>query len=255
VLLGQHILASGLEGRTDGGGRLDHITNAFSNQHLVFRSLVLLLEGLSEDFCDLLSRSRRLAAQNEFRIFQQELSQVLILGLRLFHIVSDGESVNPESSQLLSHLSLAYIVLLELDNFTDAGNCVVSSMVKLRCFSFLFLDFSSHLEFNCVLESLKAMIGLGGKSVTSVGRNNTNTIGSCLTKTSALVTSKTADCLNNHCVVSGRKVVGSKMFNHVIKNEKAELFTLLNFTSKRFVKSGLAQSLDYRSNHRRSIFE
>lgn len=179
----------------------------------------------------------------------------MILELRLFHVVGDGKSVNPECSELLSHLCLAYVVLLELDNFTDAGNCVVSSVVKLRCFSFLFVDFSSHLEFNCEFESLKAMIGLGGESVTSVCRNNTNTISSCLTKTSTLVTSEAADCLNNHCVVSGRKVVWSKMFNHVIKNEKAELFALLNFASKRFVESGRAQSLDNRSNHGRSILE
>lgn len=61
VLLGQHILAGGLEGGADRSGRLDHIPNAFSNQHLVFRSLVLLLEGLSEDFSDLLRRSRGVA--------------------------------------------------------------------------------------------------------------------------------------------------------------------------------------------------
>ncbi len=154
MLLGQHILASGLECRTDGGRCLDHITNAFSNQHLVFRSLVLLLEGLSEDFGDLLGRSRGVAAQNELGIFQQELSQVLILNLRLLNIVSDGKSVDPERSELLSHLGLAYVGLLELDNFTDAGDCVISRVVELRCFGFLFVNLSSHLEFNCKFESL-----------------------------------------------------------------------------------------------------
>ena len=79
------------------------------------------------------------------------------------------------------------------------------------------------------------MIGLCCKSVSSMCCNNTNTIGSCLPKTSALVSSEAAYCLNDDCIVSGCKVVWSKMFNHVIENEKAELFTLLNLALERFV--------------------
>ena len=155
--------------------------------------------------------------------------------------MGDGQRVDPVCRKLLSHLGvLANVGFLELDNFTNAGDCVVSCVMELSCFSFLFVNLSSHFKFNCEFKGLKAMISLGGESMTSVCCNNANTVGSCLSETSALVGSEAADCLNDHCVVSGRKVVGSKMFNHVIKDEKTKLFALLNFAAERFVESCLA---------------
>jgi len=96
VLYGQHILAGGLESGPNRVRRLKHIPDALSDHHLVFRSQVLLLEGLSKDFGDLLCRSCRVASKNELWILQKEFSQVLVLKLRFFNVVSDWQSINPE---------------------------------------------------------------------------------------------------------------------------------------------------------------
>jgi len=95
VLLSQHILTSSLECLPDRFRSLSQVPNAFSNHHLVFRSDVLLLEGLSENFGNLLSRSSCVNSKNKLRVLQNELSQVLVLKLSFFDIVSDGEDIDP----------------------------------------------------------------------------------------------------------------------------------------------------------------
>jgi hypothetical protein len=44
----------------------------------------------------LLCRSCRVASKNELWILQKEFSQVLVLKLRFFNVVSDWQSINPE---------------------------------------------------------------------------------------------------------------------------------------------------------------
>lgn len=175
------------------------------------------------------------------RIFQQEFSQPLVLELGLLDIVSDWQGVNPVGGKLLGHLRiLSDVGLLKLKDFTNTSNCVISSMVKLCRLRFLFVYLSRHLKFCCVFQSLKAVFSLSGKGVSSMSSDYADSVCCSLSKTSTLVCSKTAYCLNDYCVVSGCKVVRSQMFNHVVEYKKTELLSLLNITGESFVERSRA---------------
>lgn len=74
--------------------------------------------------------------------------------------------------------------------------------------------------------------------------NYANTVSSSLSETGTLVSSKTANSLNNDSVVCGREVVGSKVFDHIIQNEEPKLLSLLDIALECFVESSLTQSLN-----------
>lgn len=108
-------MASCLERLADRCGSLNQVPHTVGNHHLVFSSQVLLLESLSKYLGDLLGCSGGVAPENKLRILGDELSQVLVLKLSLFHVVSDRKSVNPVVCKLLSHLrALSNVALLEI---------------------------------------------------------------------------------------------------------------------------------------------
>jgi len=79
--------------------------------------------------------------------------------------------------------------------------------------------------------------------MTAVCCNHADAVSCSLSETSTLVCSKATNCLNNDGVVSGRKVVGSKVFNHIIQYEETKLLSLLYVALECFIESSLTQIL------------
>ena len=194
------------------------------------------MESFTEHFGKLLSLSGRVAAKDKLRIFQGKLGQPLVLQLGLLDIVCDWKSVYPVVAQLLSHLgTLLYVVLLELEDFADASNRVVSSMIKLGRFSLFLLDFSGHLVFDSEFKRLETVFSLSSERMSTVSCNHTDSVSSSLSKTGTRIVNKIANSRNNGCVVSWREVVGPQVFNHVVQYKKTKLLSLLYLTSEGFV--------------------
>jgi len=113
-------------------------------------------------------------------------------------------------------------------------------VIELRSFRLFLANLAGHFVLNSVFQSLETSFGLGGECVPAMGSNNTNTVSCGLSKTCTLVSSKAANSLHDKCVIGGWEVVWSKVFHHVVQNEKTEFFSLLNFTGERIIKDLLS---------------
>ena len=79
--------------------------------------------------------------------------------------------------------------------------------------------------------------------------DDTNSVSGGLTETSALVTRELADGLDDSHIVFSREVVGAKVLNEVIEDEKTELHSLLDTASESSVESSCSEGLHDVGDH------
>jgi len=157
--------------------------------------------------------------------------------------VGDWEETEPVLDELGSNLWVAVDVgLSKLEDFTDAGNGVVSGVVVLGHLHLLGLDLGGHGVVDGGFQRGKAEVGAGSESFTSMFGNDTNSVGSGLSQTGTLASTKAANSLYDSVEVFGAEVCWSEVLNHVIEDEDGELEAFL-LVAREGLNKGLGTKL------------
>lgn len=136
-------------------------------------NLFWLLFGtdFSQDY-DKLFKSFIICSKDSIWTSKNSLSQEFILNLSLIHVMSQRKLSKPERNHSIE-INLSVLVL---KNLSKSGYCIVSCMIELRGFAFLFFNTWIHLIVNCVLEATKAEISQISKGWTSMLGYHSNSI-------------------------------------------------------------------------------
>ena len=141
-----------------------------------------------------------------------------------FYIVCNWKKIKPVLDKLIGNcLVIADVGLFVLENLSKTCDGVVTSMVVLGDFHLLGFDLWCHWEVDGRFQRGQAKVSCCSESFASKLCNYSNSIGSSLSHTSTLTSSKLANCGHNLLEVFCTKVGWSEVFNHIIKNENCEL--------------------------------
>ena len=112
--------------------------------------------------------------------------------------MGEWKQADPVGDQVALELSVAHHKLsLELDDLTNAGNCVVSSVLILSLLDLLCLNLGSERKVNCSLKGLETHLSVQGEGSSTVLTDNADSVTGCLSQTRALVVTEAADRLND----------------------------------------------------------
>ena len=188
---------------------------------------VLVLEGFTEDLSQACCGCGRVCTHDEIWLFSQEVTEVLVLGDCLLHVVGDGQQAQPVGDKA----SVSCVALnksgLELDDLTNGSDSVITGVVVHLEFLFLVLDLRGDSEFYSALKGRQAELSARCEGSTSVLGNDSNTVGRGLSKSGTSVAREATDSSDDALEVLRGEVSGSQVLNHVIEDEESELEALL----------------------------